>query len=195
MDCRAISEIMMKSMDGPLNEADTADLAHHVSQCPACKREYEDWINLVQALDQLPMPEPSQGFENRVMASIDPLLYAEPVKNSVSVWIRNPVIWIGTLGFLSLILMEAGRWLHQTAFGWLRGTHFYQGLAMVYETAIVRSVFYFIMPQRWLFDWLTHFETTYQWWHALGVINLVMILLLIKVSLDRLLAGGRGEAR
>ena len=195
MDCRTISEIMMKSMDGPLNEADAADLAHHVNQCPACRREYEEWISLAQALDQLPMPEPSQGFENRVMASIDLNLYAKPVMNSTMLRDRNPAIWLGALGFLSLILMEAGRWFHQTAFGWLQGTHFYQGLTMVYETAIVRSVFYFLMPQRWLFDWLTHFETTYQWWHALGVINLVMILLLIKVSLDRLLAGERREVR
>jgi hypothetical protein len=194
MDCRTISEIMMQSMDGPLNETDAADLAHHVNQCPACKREYEEWISLAQALDQLPMPEPSQGFEHRVMASIDPLLYKESAKN-INVRVRNPVVWLGAIGLLSLILLEAGRWLHQTAYGWLQGTHFYQGLTMAYETAIVRSIFYFLMPQRWLIDWLTHFETNYQWWHALGVINLVMILLLIKVSLDRLLAGGRREAR
>ncbi|SMP67244.1 anti-sigma factor family protein [Anoxynatronum buryatiense] len=194
MDCRTSSEIMIKQMDGPLAEADMQGWQQHLSACTKCRKEAAEWQQLSVMLARLPDLDPSPGFERRVMAAIDPMRYA----------VRQPqhamnlgmlFIWIGIVGGASLLVVEAAARMQQWMMTWFQGTALYRLLAFVYEFVVIRGIFYFLMPQKGLWDWLTRWETVDSWWVTMGTLNLVMVLVLIKVILDRILAGGRGEVR
>jgi hypothetical protein len=195
MDCRTSSEIMIKWMDGPLAESEEKQLTAHIEKCSACRLEYEEWQELASALAKLPDPAPSRGFEVRVMAAIDPTLYAAPRRLTMKPQPGHVLVWMGILGIISLMLMETVAWLQHLAVGWLQETTAYQMMSVIYERFILRGILLFILPQKGLFDWLVRFEASSHWWYMLGTFNLVLLLVLIKVSLDRILTGSRGEAR
>lgn len=195
MDCRTISEIMMKQMDGPLADPEKQQLMNHIEGCPDCRQEYDEWQDLVQALNSLPEPMPSPGFETRVMAAIDPHLYAAPQRMQQRIQTGRMLVWMGLLGLVSLLVLETATLLQNLAVDWLQATEMYRALAVVYERIILGGVLYFLMPQKELVDGLLRFEPAGQWWLVLGTLNLMMFLVLIKVSLDRLRSAGRGEAQ
>jgi hypothetical protein len=185
---------MIKWMDGPLAEPEEKQLMAHIEQCSACRLEYEEWQELAHALARLPDPVPSRGFEARVMAAIDPTLYAAPQRLTTKSQPGRLLIWMGILGIISLMLVETAAWLQHLAVGWLQETTTYQVMSIIYERFILRGILSFILPQKGLLDWLGRFEASSNWWHMLGTFNLVLLLVMIKVSLDRILTGSRGEA-
>ena len=195
MDSRTISEIMMKQMDGPLADPEKQQLMNHIEGCPDCRQEYDEWQDLVQALNSLPEPMPSPGFETRVMAAIDPHLYAAPQRMQQRIQTGRMLVWMGLLGLVSLLVLETATLLQNLALDWLQATEMYRALAVVYERIILGGVLYFLMPRKELVDGLLRFEPAGQWWLVLGTLNLMMFLVLIKVSLDRLRSAGRGEAQ
>ncbi|MDW7671257.1 MAG: zf-HC2 domain-containing protein [Bacillota bacterium] len=195
MDCRTSSEIMIKWMDGPLAEPEEKQLMAHIEHCSTCRLEYAEWQELASALSELPDPVPSSGFEARVMAAIDPALYAAPQRIIAKPQTGRLLVWMGILGMISLMLVETAAWLQHLAVGWLHETATYQVMTFIYERFILRGVLLFILPQKGVFEWLVRFDASSHWWYMLGTFNLVMLLILITVSLDRILLGRRGEVR
>ncbi len=193
MDCRTSSEIVIKWMDGPLAESEEQQLMTHLETCAACRQEFEEWKSLKTALANLPEYTPAKGFEHRVMAAIDPSLYHanEPVSRHGQ-W-GHILIGIGALGLAGSMVRETARLGQHLAGVWLQGNETYQALTMVYQRVVVSGLMGFLMPQKGLMDWLGRFEGITQWWTFLGILNLIMLLVLIKLSLDRLLARGRRE--
>lgn len=191
MDCPTSSKMMMKWMDGPLVEADEQQWQQHLAQCDACRQEFEEWKAIRHALAHLPCPEPSEGFENRVMAAIDPDLYkAAPAVSPQRIW-GHILVWTGTLGLAGIWVTETASLMGQMAQNWLQGNETYQALNLVYERLVVRGLMNFLLPQKGLLEFVGRFEGVAEWWTFLGTLNLIMLLVLIKLSLDRLLAGGR----
>ena len=195
MDCRTSSEMMMKWMDGPLAEADEQQWMKHLAQCEACRQEFEEWKVIKHALAHLPHLEPVAGFETRVMAAIDPDLYkaSQPV-SSQRKW-GHILVWTGTLGLAGILVTETAGLMRQFVQNWLQGNETYQALSLVYERLVVRGLVNFLLPQKGLLEFLGRFESIAEWWTFLGTLNLIMLLVLIKLSLDHLLAGGRREVQ
>jgi len=193
MDCRTSSEIMMKWMDGPLAELEEQQWMNHLAQCEACRQEVEEWKVIKHALEHLPQLEPAAGFEHRVMAAIDPDLYkaSQPVSPQRK-W-GHILVWTGTLGLAGIVVTETANLMRHIGQTWLQGNETYQALTMVYERVVVRGLLNFLLPQKGLLEWLSRFEGIAEWWTFLGTLNLIMLLVIIKLSLDRLLAGGRRE--
>lgn len=194
MDCRTSSEIMIKQMDGPLAEAESKALQQHLTVCTACRKEADEWHQLSVMLARLPDLNPSPGFEYRVMAAIDPMRYAA-VQSQSAANLGMLFIWMGIMGAASLLVVEAVARAQQWMMGWYMGTALHRLMLFVYESVITRGLFYILMPQKGLWDWFSRWDTVDSWWITLGTLNLVMVLVLIKVILDRILAGGRGEVR
>lgn len=68
--CSAARERMQALLDGPLAPVDEAALESHAGGCAACREALADFRRLETALSGWPRLAPSEGFANRVLASI-----------------------------------------------------------------------------------------------------------------------------
>lgn len=64
------TEVVEAYVAGSLSDADRAVLESHLIGCPHCAAEVEEWRALFTELAALPYLEPSPGFADRVMASV-----------------------------------------------------------------------------------------------------------------------------
>lgn len=193
MDCRTSSEIAMKWMDGPLAEPEERAWLTHVEECDVCRQEFLDWKAVKHALEYLPPLQPREGFEKRVMAAIDPYLYKAAPAISRRHSLRHLLVLTGALGLAGLLVAETAQLMRQLAAVWLQGNPAFQALAMIYQRVELRGMLNLLLPLRGNLEWLNRFDGIAAWWAFVGILNLVMLLVLITVSLDRLLAGGRRE--
>jgi len=73
MDCKMSDMLIMKYMDGELDEAEAKLLNEHILDCEACRKEFYFYDNLVKGFETLPEIEAPQNFEMEVMARIKAL--------------------------------------------------------------------------------------------------------------------------
>jgi|GEM_PF-4718940 len=81
MDCKTSSDLMLKSIEKDIDPVQQADLLKHFEVCEACREEFQLLAELNNMLEGLEMLQPSEGFESRVMSSIDHGLYIEKKEN------------------------------------------------------------------------------------------------------------------
>ena len=195
MDCQRSAEIMMNMLDGPLNQASEERLMFHVKECTHCAREYREWMELNRALSELPELAPSFGFEQRVMNAIDPQwqLAAASAGKKKSPSLGEMLVWTGFLGMIGLVGAEAVAQILRLSMGWLDGIPLFRAAQAVSGTLLVQGLLYVVLPLKGMVDWVVRFQGTGHWWHMLGMMNLTMLLVLVKVCLDRVLSGGRSE--
>ncbi|MGL6162151.1 hypothetical protein [Microbulbifer sp.] len=60
-----------------MREQNDGSLLHHLRQCANC-RDYAEELRVVRLLRGMPAPEPSEGFEKRVLQSVLPQSRVEP---------------------------------------------------------------------------------------------------------------------
>ncbi|MBB3063542.1 hypothetical protein [Microbulbifer rhizosphaerae] len=60
-----------------MREQNGGSLLHHLRQCASC-RDYAEELRVVRLLRSMPAPEPSEGFEHRVLRSALPQSRVEP---------------------------------------------------------------------------------------------------------------------
>ena len=68
MNCRIAKTLMQDAADGELNGADTGLIHAHLEECPACREDYRQTLKMLESLRNLPVPPPSAGFAERVLA-------------------------------------------------------------------------------------------------------------------------------
>jgi hypothetical protein len=73
-------------IDGRLKESDRLEVEKHLAACAPCKRRMEEFRAVAGLLDELPIIEPSTGFDARVHA----LVAAEPAKQNWWAWLHVP---------------------------------------------------------------------------------------------------------
>ena len=86
MSCEKISSRMLSYIDGRLKEGERAEVEKHLASCAPCALRVEEFRAVSGLLDELPVIEPSPGFDTRVRA----LVAAEPVKKDWWAWLRVP---------------------------------------------------------------------------------------------------------
>ncbi|KAB3532431.1 zf-HC2 domain-containing protein [Alkaliphilus pronyensis] len=99
MDCKTSSNLIMSYIDNNITDKELLALQYHMSVCKNCREEFMLFNELVESICDLPMLEPSDGFEMRVIDSIDHSIY----KSSTSKWLGIKEILISTIiyfGFL-----------------------------------------------------------------------------------------------
>ncbi|GAB6086354.1 anti-sigma factor family protein [Alkaliphilus crotonatoxidans] len=77
MDCKTSSNLMMSYMDQTISKEEWKNLQQHLATCESCREEFDLLGQLNEMLDDLELLEPNEGFEERVMTSIDPNQYVE----------------------------------------------------------------------------------------------------------------------
>jgi hypothetical protein len=59
-------------------------LREHLDECPACRAAYQNLVRVLDACDDVPVPEPHAAFESRIWNRLEPQLH--PIGQRVSPW-------------------------------------------------------------------------------------------------------------
>jgi anti-sigma factor RsiW len=103
MSCEKIASRMLGYIDGRLKESERAEVQKHLASCAPCSLRVEEFRAVSGLLDELPVIEPSPGFDARVHA----LVAAEPVMKDWWAWLRVPP----RIALVASALLIAALWL------------------------------------------------------------------------------------
>lgn len=92
MECRKISDLMMKYMDKDISDVESEKLHAHLKSCSDCNMELEILKSALQSVEELPELDLSYGFEAKVMRSIK----AQQKEKSM-------IFGIGVVGLISFV--------------------------------------------------------------------------------------------
>lgn len=70
MQCKEISNLVMKYFDGNISELEREIIIRHNEKCCSCAEEFALLRNAIDTLEELPELEVPVGFESRVMEGI-----------------------------------------------------------------------------------------------------------------------------
>ncbi len=102
--CEEVSKQLIAYLDRRANSADRHEVEEHLAACRACHQRAEDFRKLWGVLDEVPLVEPSLGFDARIRARIaeEPrrgwfgwlvpqprLAFAMTLLLALSVWMAN----------------------------------------------------------------------------------------------------------
>lgn len=98
MQCREISDLMMKYFDGNINEIELERLTKHNKGCRQCADEFDALKEAIFAVEDMPELEIPEGFETRIMGKImDQKAYS----------INPHVLLFWLIGILGLLVFTA----------------------------------------------------------------------------------------
>jgi hypothetical protein len=87
---------------------DEQELRAHLAACPACSAAYRNLARVLDACDDLPVPEPHPAFESRMWHRLEPKLHP------VSVW-RNRWFTVAAAAMMLAVAFLAGRFTRPQA--------------------------------------------------------------------------------
>jgi len=104
MLCNKTDELLMKYMDGSIDEFDAAKLGEHLSGCPQCRADFEIYDNIMKGFSEIELTPAPEGFEERVMCRVAELP-SHAVKLNANIENMLCLIWGGVsvlfgIGFL-----------------------------------------------------------------------------------------------
>src|SRR5271163_795944 len=70
MKCEDVSKELIAYLDRRANSAERHNVEEHLAACSACHQRAEDFRKLWGVLDEVPLVEPSLGFDARIRARI-----------------------------------------------------------------------------------------------------------------------------
>ncbi len=73
MDCKMSDMLIMKYMDGDIDENEAKLLNSHILTCEACRKEFYFYDSMIKNFEAMPEIEAPQNFEVEVMAKIETL--------------------------------------------------------------------------------------------------------------------------
>jgi len=91
-------------------EAGTPEaLRTHLDQCPSCRTAYQALVRVLDACDDLPVPEPHPAFESRIWNRLEPQL--QPLGRHWSPWAFLQTRWFAMAAVAALLIVAfvAGR--------------------------------------------------------------------------------------
>jgi anti-sigma factor RsiW len=77
MNCEKLTPELITYLDGRMNEVDRRETEEHLRGCAACRERAEQFRHVWTVMDQVPVIEPSFGFDARVRQRVA----AEPGRN------------------------------------------------------------------------------------------------------------------
>jgi hypothetical protein len=85
------------------------DLQAHMEACPSCRKAYQNLVRVLDACDDLPVPEPHPAFESRLWNRLEPQLH--PLNQRMSLWSFHRTRWFAAAAVAAMLLVAflAGR--------------------------------------------------------------------------------------
>ncbi len=99
--CECLVHLILAAVDGTLDRDKREQMALHLAGCPACRQAVNDQERVRRLLAELPFPEVSQDFVERVRARI-----AAPAWFDVADW----RVWTLRLAPVAAVLLVALMW-------------------------------------------------------------------------------------
>lgn len=103
MKCDDISKELIAYLDRRANSAERGMVEEHLAACAACRTRAEDFRKLWNVLDEVPMHEPSLGFDARLRQRIA----AEPRPNWFTWLVPQPRLALSMALLLALSIWMA----------------------------------------------------------------------------------------
>jgi hypothetical protein len=94
----------------------------HLELCPACRAAYQNLARVLDACDDLPVPEPHPAFESRMWNRLEPQL--QPLHQRTSIWALYRTRWFAAAAVAALLVVAflAGRFTRTPSRGAVAGT-------------------------------------------------------------------------
>lgn len=89
MNCRHFEMLIQKYYDGELGAAERAEYENHLASCSSCMELDMQFATVFGALDEIPLVEPSPGFDSGVMAMVDVARYRKSAASRAGVAVRS----------------------------------------------------------------------------------------------------------
>ena len=89
MKCRHLEMLIQKYHDGELGVAERAEYESHLASCPSCLELDAQFAAVFGALDEIPLAEPSPGFDSGVMARVDVARYRKSAASRAGAAVRS----------------------------------------------------------------------------------------------------------
>jgi len=70
MDHEKVRELFSEYMEGDLDPGEARQVRLHLDECPACRREYDEFRQMFETFRSLPVLDPPQDLENRIKRRI-----------------------------------------------------------------------------------------------------------------------------
>jgi anti-sigma factor RsiW len=70
MKCEDVSKELIAYLDRRANSAERMEVEDHLTSCAACRTRAEEFRKVWNVLDEMPVEEPSQGFDARIRQRI-----------------------------------------------------------------------------------------------------------------------------
>lgn len=88
---------------------DPDKLRAHLEVCPSCRNSYENLVRVLDACNDLPVPEPHPAFESRVWNRLEPQLH--PLNQRFGAWTFLRAKWAAAAAVAALVVVAflAGR--------------------------------------------------------------------------------------
>jgi anti-sigma factor RsiW len=100
--CEEVSKQLIAYLDRRANSADRHEVEEHLAACSACHQRAEDFRKLWGVLDEVPLVEPSLGFDAQIRARIA----AEPRRGWLGWLVPQP-----RLAFAMTLLLALSVWM------------------------------------------------------------------------------------
>ena len=104
--CEEVSKQLIAYLDRRANSADRHEVEEHLAACSACHQRAEDFRKLWGVLDEVPLVEPSLGFDARIRARIA----EEPRRGWLGWLVPQP-----RLAFAMALLLALSVWMAKLA--------------------------------------------------------------------------------
>jgi len=89
MNCRHFEMLIQKYYDGELGAAERAEYENHLASCSSCMELDAQFATVFGALDDIPLAEPSPGFDSGVMARVDVARYRKSAASRAGAVVRS----------------------------------------------------------------------------------------------------------
>ena len=177
MACERYSELMMKYMDGLLDDFENMNLERHIQACEACREDFAVYKELLEGFNHNNMEiiEAPEGFTRAVMAEIEGinLYFPEKVRNKGK--ILDGVIFVLWGVLVGAFAVGTILFLHQEQiFAWLHGNNL---------PALARAIYPFAVFVTGFGEVAAQYLTGAAEWFSVGTRDYAVVFLLVFVVL------------
>jgi hypothetical protein len=78
MNCKKAEKLFLRGHDGLLSEEESKELENHISGCPLCQKNNEEYQNIFDVLEKTDFPEPKSYFWERLQPRLKEKITSEP---------------------------------------------------------------------------------------------------------------------
>ncbi len=187
MNCRIISDHIIKYFDGTLGEAENSTLEKHLSACRLCNDEFESMCESFDLIEKNGYVEPPENFKSMVMEKVNTMEEKRKNINSIALTVLYNTSALVSIAFILTFVMPGIFSLSGRGMDGINFPGFITGL-LVRISVLAEKLTIFAESMRSLFFQLNRFIL--EEYYPVMVACIATILIIHKVLVKRYGEGG-----